>query len=86
MTSIYENRYKSIATWLPKDDYEKLKSLARINKVSISTYLRAMVTDVLFEEGELLNGVLATSLSHALQNGGSRTDVIDTLQAPNIHP
>ena len=59
MSDIYEDRYKSIATWLSKDDYEKLKQLARNNKVTISTYLRAIITDVLFEEYDLLNATLA---------------------------
>jgi predicted DNA-binding protein len=69
MTDIYEDRYKSIATWLSKDDYEKLKQLARNNKVTISTYLRAIITDVLFEEGELLNATLSPK-TETLQNNG----------------
>lgn len=59
MSINYEDDYKSIATWLPKDDYEKLKQLARNNKVTISTYLRGIITDVLFEEYDLLNATLA---------------------------
>lgn len=64
----YEEDYKSIATWLPKEDYEKLKQLARNNKVTISTYLRGIITDVLFEEYDLLNATLAKA-KPSLHNG-----------------
>ena len=79
MSDIYETDYKSVATWLLKDDFEKLKNLAHSNNVTISSYLRAIITDVLFEEGELLNAPLAPTPPHALQNDRRRKDVIDPL-------
>jgi len=77
MSDIYEDRYKSIATWLSKDDYEKLKQLACNNKVTISTYLRAIIVDVLFEEYDPVHAALATTIPDVIQNGRRRPNPFD---------
>lgn len=47
----YGERHRPIGTWLTKTELEHFKAVARANHVSPAAYLRAMIIDVLAEEG-----------------------------------
>lgn len=42
--------YKSVATWIPLETYSSLRKIAEGHNVSIATYLRAIIIDVVDEE------------------------------------
>jgi len=47
----YEDKWKSVATWLPKEELEQFRAICISHGVTPAAYLRAMITDVLAEEG-----------------------------------
>lgn len=51
MPTTYGGRNKPICTWLSKEELELFRAIARSNNVSRAAYLRAMIVDVLAEEG-----------------------------------
>ena len=42
---------KPVATWLSRSDYDKFIALVDKNNVTIATYLRAIIIDIIAEEG-----------------------------------
>lgn len=48
---VYEDRNKPVATWLTKQELELFRAICRANNVTPAAYLRAMIVDVLAEEG-----------------------------------
>lgn len=46
--------YKSVATWIPMDVFEKLQEIADSNKVSVSAYIKAIIVDAVEEESLLV--------------------------------
>lgn len=46
-----EGRNRSVATWLSREELELFRAIAKANHVSPAAYLRAMIVDVLVEEG-----------------------------------
>lgn len=51
MRYVYEDRNKPVCTWLTKQELELFRAICRANNVCPAAYLRAMVVDVLVEEG-----------------------------------
>lgn len=47
----YEDGRKAVAAWLTLPELELFRAIAQANNVSPSAYLRAMIVDVLAEEG-----------------------------------
>lgn len=48
---VYEDRNRPVATWLTRQELELFRAIAKNNRVSPAAYLRAMIVDVLAEEG-----------------------------------
>lgn len=48
--SSYDANHRPVATWITHQDYDLLDKLAKINKVKISVYLRAIIVDALADE------------------------------------
>ena len=58
--------YKPVATWLPEKDLEQLQNLARENNVTVASYLRAIIVDVLQDENYTIQSTNSTNL-HQLE-------------------
>jgi len=43
---------RPVATWLSEGDYDKFVAIVRDNNVTIATYLRAIITDIIAEGGK----------------------------------
>lgn len=42
---------RAVGTWVPEKDYDLFVEIAKQHGVTVSTYLRAIIKDVLAEEG-----------------------------------
>lgn len=49
--SSYKDRNKPLGTWLPRQEYELFATIADSYGITAASYLRAVVTKVLREEG-----------------------------------
>ena len=55
-----EPKLRSVATWLPENEYDLLVEIAKTNGVNVSTYLRAIINDALAEEGPKVKTLFTT--------------------------
>jgi hypothetical protein len=46
----FEEANKPVTTWIPKDDYYLIRSLAEKHNITVSAYIRAIIVDVIQEE------------------------------------
>ena len=46
----FEEANKPVTTWIPKDDYYLIRSLAERHNITVSAYIRAIIVDVIQEE------------------------------------
>lgn len=55
---LYEAFHHQVNTWIPTEDYKLLTELAKVHKVKLSVYLRAIIVDAL--QDERLSGINIT--------------------------
>ena len=46
--------YKSVATWIPVDVFDRLQAVAKLDNVSASAYIKAIIIDAVEEQENLL--------------------------------
>ena len=46
--------YKSVATWIPIDVFERLQKVAEFDNVSVSAYIKAIIVDAVNEQEHIL--------------------------------
>jgi len=54
MSDKYEQRNRPVGTWITTAEYELFCAIAQANHVKPAAYLRAMISDVIYEESAKL--------------------------------
>ena len=63
MSSIDALTHKSVATWIRHEDYAILQELAAKNKVTVATYMRAIIVDAIQDEIQIANTIAVNCIA-----------------------